>query len=509
MSHIHIHAAATPDKPAIVMAGSGRIVTYRALEDASNRGAQALRALGVRAGDHIAVLLENRPEFLEIYFAAQRAGIYFTAISRYLGAEEAGYILRDCGAKVFIASEATREVATRLAPLPGTRRFLLDGEAGGFDSWPDLVAAHPATRIADEGKGAYMLYSSGTTGRPKGIKRPFDNGPIEGTHAMMQVVCLRMGRMDADSVYLSPAPLYHSAPIAVASTALLYGATVVVMERFDAATFLDLIGRHRVTHTQVVPTMFVRLLKLPEDQRAAADLTSLTCAIHVAAPCPVETKRAMIDWWGPILVEYYGGTEGNGVTTCDSAEWLAHPGTVGRSLIGEVRILGEDGAPLPAGSVGDVYFDSGLRFEYHGDPDKTAAAWDPRGWSTLGDVGYLDEDGYLFLTDRRAWTIISGGVNVYPQETEDRLIVHPKVADAAVFGVPDDDLGEAVKAVVQPLDPEDAGPELAAELTAWCRAALSPLKCPKSIEFRATLPRTETGKLMKRALRDAYWPART
>lgn len=504
MSHIHIHAAATPDKPAIVIAGTGQTVTYRELEDRSNRGAQALRALGVGPGDHIAVLLENRPEFLEIYFACQRAGIYFTAISRYLRPQEAEYILHDCGAKVFIVSDVTAQTAGALA-RDGIACFTLDTPTADFADWASCVAEHPATRIADECKGHYMLYSSGTTGRPKGIKRVFDGGPIAGTHAMMQVVCLQMGRLDANSIYLSPAPLYHSAPIAVASTALLYGATVVVMERFEPETFLSLLQTHRATHTQVVPTMFVRILKLPEQVRARYDKSALTCAIHVAAPCPREVKHAMIDWWGPILIEYYGGTEGNGVTICDSAGWLAHPGTVGRSLIGSVRIVGEDGAELPPGQTGDVYFDAGLKFSYHNDPEKTAAAHHPRGWSTLGDVGYLDDDGYLFLTDRRAYTIISGGVNVYPQETEDRLIVHPAVTDAAVFGVPDEDLGEAVKAVVQLSDPAAATAAMATELTAWCRATLSPMKCPKSIDFRADLPRTETGKLLKRTLKDAYW----
>ncbi len=510
MGHIHIQAAKTPDRTALVMAESGQSLSFQDLEDRSNQAAQAFRALGVSAGDHVAILLENRLDYFELIFAAQRSGIYFTAISRYLSNDEAAYILRDCGARVFIASKATADTANavRRGIDAGVRCFMLDEAQDGFEAWESFRAGFPTDRIAGETKGHPMLYSSGTTGRPKGIKRPYAPEPIEGAHPMMDVVCLKMGGMDATSVYLSPAPLYHSAPLAVASTALMYGTKIVVMEKFTPEGFLTAAERFHVTHSQLVPTMFVRLLKLPKDQRDSFDLSTLICAIHVAAPCPVEIKHQMIDWWGPILVEYYGGTEGNGVTICDSAEWLSHPGTVGRSLLGQVHITGDDGAPLPTGDIGNVYFDAGLAFSYHNDPEKTADAHHEKGWSTLGDVGYLDRDGYLFLTDRRAYTIISGGVNVYPQETEDRLIIHPKIADAAVFGVPDEDLGEAVKAVVQLLDPTTASPALSAELIAWCRTALSPIKCPKSIDFRDALPRTETGKLLKRKLKDEYWPGK-
>ena len=509
MSHIHIQAARTPDRLAIEMAGSGQTMTFGELENRSNQAAQAFRALGVEQGDHVAILLENRIEFFELIFAAQRAGIYFTAVSRYLSGDEASYIVRDCGAKVFIASSETAKTALGVKATlgPDVNCFMLGAEADGFAQWEPFLASFPADRIADETKGHPMLYSSGTTGRPKGIKRPFSPEPIEGAHPMMDVVCLKMGGMTEDSVYLSPAPLYHSAPLAVASTALMYGAKVVVMEKFTPEDFLAAVERFRITHTQVVPTMFVRMLKLPPELRAKYDLSTLTCAIHVAAPCPVEIKHQMIDWWGPILVEYYGGTEGNGVTICTSQEWLKNPGTVGRSLLGHVHITDEDGARMKAGEIGNVYFDAGLAFSYHNDPEKTAEAHHPEGWSTLGDVGYLNQDGYLFLTDRRAYTIISGGVNVYPQETEDRLITHPLVADAAVFGVPDGDLGEVVKAVVQLMDPDGASAALETSLIDWCRALLSPIKCPKSIDFRVDMPRTETGKLLKRKLKDEYWAA--
>ncbi len=509
MSHIHVHAARTPDKIAVEMVETGQTLTYAALEDRSNQAARALRSLGVEQGDHIAFLLDNRLDFFEILFAAQRAGISYTAVSRYLSVDEAAYIVRDCGAKVFIASPATAATAAgvRAAIDPDVRCFMLDENAEGFRHWQLFRASFPSTRIADETKGHPMLYSSGTTGRPKGIKRHFDAAAIEGAHPLMDVVCLDFGGMTDESIYLSPAPLYHSAPLAVATTALIYGAKVLVMERFLPEEFLAIAECFEVTHTQVVPTMFVRLLKLPDATRAKYDLSKLTCAIHVAAPCPVEIKHRMIDWWGPIIFEYYAGTEGNGVTMCTSDEWLTHPGTVGRCMLGKIWITDEEGTPLPSGEIGDVFFDAGLKFSYHNDPEKTAKAHHVNGWSTLGDVGYLDDDGYLFLTDRRAYTIISGGVNIYPQETEDRLIIHPDVADAAVFGVPDSDLGEAVKAVVQLLDPKAAGAPMEAKLIAWCRAAISPLKCPKTIDFRAELPRTDTGKLMKRKLKDTYWEA--
>ncbi|MEM6440711.1 MAG: acyl-CoA synthetase [Pseudomonadota bacterium] len=509
MTHVFRQAAATPDRPAIIMSGSGRTVTFGELEDASNRAAQALRALGLRPGDHMAILMENRPEFMELAVAALRAGVYFTAVSRYLSAEEAAYIVKDCGAKAFVTSKPYAEVggAAARAAGPGCRSFMLDGENADLASWEALRDSQPAERIEDETKGSLMLYSSGTTGRPKGIKRPYVEEPIDGANPLMELICLKMGGMRSGDVYLSPAPLYHAAPLAATLVSLYHGATAVIMERFDPEGFLRDVERFRVSHAQLVPTMFVRMLKLPDPARAAHDVSSLRCAIHAAAPCPVEVKRAMIDWWGPILLEYYAGTEANGVALCDSHEWLAHPGTVGKSRVGPVRIVDVTGEELPQGETGAVYFEGGQDFEYHNDAAKTAGAYHPKGWSTLGDIGYLDVDEYLHLTDRRAYTIITGGVNVYPQETEDRLILHPEVLDAAVFGVPDEDLGEAVKAVVQPRDPARIGENLAEELAEWCRKGLSRIKCPRSIDFREALPRTETGKLLKRKLKDEYWAA--
>jgi long-chain acyl-CoA synthetase len=506
MLHPSAHAARTPDKPAYVMAGSGASLSYAELDAVSNQGAQALRSLGVGQGDHIAILMENRIEFMAIVWAAHRAGVIYTAISRYLGTQEAAYILGDCAALAFITSAADLDRARALRGMvaPDLACLMVGGAAEGFASWEDLVASQPAAPVADQAAGEDLLYSSGTTGRPKGIAREWEARPIDHVLPIMPILCDGIMGMDAASVYLSPAPLYHAAPLRFAVRAGSLGATTVIMERFDAADYLALVEAHSVTHSQLVPTHFVRMLKLPEAERTRHDLSSLKSVIHAAAPCPAPVKQAMIDWWGPIVQEYYAGTEANGVTVASAPEWLAHPGTVGRSLVGAIRIVDEGGAELPAGATGAVYFDSGIDFAYRGDPAKTAAAFLRPGCATLGDVGYLDEGGFLHLTDRVAWTIISGGVNVYPQEAEDLLISHPSVADAAVFGIPDEDLGEAVQAVVQPQIPGAGGAALEAELIAWLRARLSSIKTPKRIDFRDALPRTATGKLMKRSLKDEY-----
>ncbi|MCU1367970.1 MAG: putative fatty-acid--CoA ligase, partial [Ilumatobacteraceae bacterium] len=359
--------------------------------------------------------------------------------------------------------------------------------------------------VADECEGDFMLYSSGTTGRPKGIRRamtfPPLGQPLRGVTPMLQGLGLHAG-----SVYLTPAPLYHAAPLAWSMGAQRLGATVVVMEHFDAEACLDLIDRHDITHGQFVPTMFVRMLKLADDVRAGHDLSSLVAVVHAAAPCPVDVKRAMIDWWGPIVNEYYSSTEGAGITWITSAEWLERPGSVGRAIAGQPVILDDDGRELPNGEIGTVWFRGGMTFEYHNDPLKTAEAQDGSGRATVGDVGYLDDDGYLFLTDRKAFMIISGGVNIYPQEAENVLISHPKVFDVGVIGVPDTEMGETVKAVVQPVRWTDAGPELEAELLAHCREHLAAFKCPRSIDFDRELPRLDTGKLYKKELRARYWP---
>jgi len=501
-----VHAKSTPDKPAYIMAGSGEAVTFRQLDEDSNRCAQLFRSLGLRSGDGIAFCLENHPRFFEIAWAAQRSGLYYTPISSRLTAAEVEYIVKDCGATVFLTSRYKQDVAQELRErLPGVHaKLMLDATISGYESYEEAVASQPAKPVAEELEGQDMLYSSGTTGQPKGVKFPLTGQPAGTPPALLQLVNF-LYAANGESMYLSPAPLYHAAPMRFCMAIHRLGGTTVVMEKFDPVRYLELVERYRVTHTQLVPTMFVRMLKLPEEERRRFDLSSLRVAIHAAAPCPIPVKQQMIEWWGPVLHEYYAGTEGNGFTAINSEEWLAHKGSVGRPLLGEAHIVGEDGAELPAGEVGTIYFAGGATFEYHNDPAKTASSRNEKGWSTLGDIGYVDADGYLYLTDRKANMIISGGVNIYPQEAENVLVTHPKVADVAVFGVPNPDLGEEVKAVVEPIDMADAGPELAQELMEFCQRQLAKYKCPRSIDFEAELPRHPTGKLYKRLLKDRYW----
>ena len=508
--HPGAHAATHPEKPAYLMAASGEVVSYAALDAASNRFAHVLRAAGLRPRDGIALCLENHPRYYEIVWGAQRAGLYYTAASTRLTAGELEYILNDCGAQVFVTSQALAPLAEQVAArLPGVRRMLMvDGVIPGYESFEAAVAGAPTTPIADECEGADLLYSSGTTGRPKGVKFPLRGDPLGTPNALLALVTA-LYAMGPETRYLSPAPLYHAAPLRFNLTVQRLGGTSIIMEHFDAEEFLRLIERHRITHTQVVPTMFVRLLKLPRDVRERYDLSSLTTAIHAAAPCPVPVKEQMIAWWGPIIHEYYGGTEGNGLCALNATEWLAHKGSVGRALLGTIRICDDDGRELPVGETGSIYFAGGNSFEYLHDAEKTRASRRPDGSSTLGDIGYVDGEGYLYLTDRKANMIISGGVNIYPQEAENLLVTHPKVHDVAVFGVPNPDFGEEVKAVVQPVDMRDAGPALAEELIAFCREHLSPIKCPRSIDFEAELPRHPTGKLYKRLLKDRYWAGHT
>ena len=507
MTHPLVHAQNTPDKIAYMMAETGQGITYRQLEDRSNQGAQLLRSLGVNRGDHLALLLENNTTFMEICWATQRSGVYFTPISRYLTGEEIAYIVKDCGAKIFITSPQCYDKVAGLldSELKGVKLFMTGGTRPGFASWEEALAKQPVQRIADESIGNDMLYSSGTTGRPKGIKRVESNDPIETINPLMRMLCVNGCGMSQNTVYLSPAPLYHAAPLRFNMMVGSLGGTSVIMEHFDAETYLRLIQQHKITQSQLVPTMFVRMLKLPDDVRTKYDLSTLKGAIHAAAPCPIDVKAKMIDWWGPILVEYYGGSEGNGVTISSSKDWLKHRGTVGRAVVGSIKVLDDDGNEVPTGEIGAIYFADGPQFAYHNDPEKTKRAYNDKGWSTLGDVGYVDEDNFLYLTDRKAYMIISGGVNIYPQETEDVLLSHPDVTDVAVFGIPNEEMGEEVKAVVQPRDMAQAGKELEAKLIAFCRAHLSPIKCPRSIDFEAELPRTPTGKLVKRHLRDRYW----
>jgi acyl-CoA synthetase (AMP-forming)/AMP-acid ligase II len=463
-----------------------------------------LRGLGLVRGDTIAILMHNEIDYLPICWAAQRAGLVYVAMSTKLTADEAGYIAQDSGAEAIFCSPALAEVAVAATPsLSPAARFCTGAGAPGCTRLHDAIMNMPTTRIADESTGRDMLYSSGTTGRPKGVRGPLPEGPIDQVDALSGMVAA-LYQFAPGMKYLSPAPLYHAAPLRYCMSVHKFGGTVVVMEKFDPESYLALVEKHHITHSQLVPTMFVRMLKLPDDVRAKYDLSSLKVAIHAAAPCPVDVKHAMITWWGPVIFEYYSATEGAGFTAISPQEWLARPGSVGKSILGEIRVLDDDGNRLGPNEVGRIFFHGGGSFSYHNDPEKTASVMSEHG-ATFGDIGRVDEEGYLFLTDRAAFMIISGGVNVYPQEAENTLISHPEVADVAVFGIPDEVMGEAVHAVVQPRDMGRAGPDLEAELIAYVRERLSHVKCPKRIDFRAELPRHDTGKLYKRLLKDEYW----
>jgi long-chain acyl-CoA synthetase len=503
-----IHAQKNPDRPAYIMAGSGATTTYRELDARSNRLAHLLRSTGLKQRDHYAVFMENNSHYIVVNAAGERCGLYYTCINSFLTAQELAYIVDNSESTVLITSRAKRDVAAQaLALCPKLRLSLIvDAPSDArFTNLDEACAAFASTPIADECLGTPMLYSSGTTGRPKGVLRPLpDNPPHEPLplfHFLNKLWLYREGM-----VYLSPAPLYHSAPQAAVSLCVRNGGTAIIMEHFDPEHYLALIEKYRVTHSQLVPTMFNRLLKLPAEVRMRYDLSSLQVAIHAAAPCPIQIKQRMIDWWGPIVHEYYGATEGLGFTACDSHEWLAHRGTVGKVMLGELHILDEQMRPAAKGVPGEVWFKTATPFEYFNDPQRTAQSRSAdASMATVGDVGYVDDDGFLYLTDRSTFMIISGGVNIYPQECENLLVTHAKVADAAVFGVPNEDLGEEVKAIVQLMPGIEPGPALEAELIAFCQEHLAKLKCPKSVEFDAALPRLPTGKLYKKGLRDRYW----
>ena len=499
------HAETTADKPALIYPDQGLVMDFATLDALSNRHAHQLRAMGLQRGDVVAFLFGNGPEVFIASWAAQRSGLYATSISNRLSAADVAYILRDSGAKLLLASDSLAELAAAATvDLPDLKAFLWNAQDGRLGNWSALASTQPATPIADESAGNDLLYSSGTTGRPKGVKPVLPEGPIHGETPLTRMGSSLYG-MGPDTIYLSTSPMYHAAPLRWALTVQRLGGSVVMMHRFDPEEALKLIEAHRITHSTFVPTHFVRMLKLPEDVRQRYDVGSLEAVIHAAAPCPVDVKRGMIEWFGPVLHEYYAGTETCGITAINTEEWLRKPGSVGRAVLGTTRIVGESGEELPAGQTGQIYFSDGPEFEYLNDPEKTASAHNDKGWATIGDIGHLDEDGFLFLTDRKSFMIISGGVNIYPQEIENRLIVHPKVADAAVIGAPDPDMGERVVAVIQPADMADAGDALAAELEAWCREELSGPKIPRQIDFVEELPRHPTGKLYKRLVRDRYW----
>lgn len=504
-------AATKPDHPAIIMASDGSVITYAELDQQANRISRVLRDAGVGVGDHVAFCMENHRMFLPIAWGCRYAGAIYTAMSSRLTIEEMEYVIDNCGAKVFMTSllKASQAEELRERNPAVVHRFMLDGTIDGFAPFEQAVSEASTSPLPDRIAGNDMLYSSGTTGRPKGVLQSLPPQALEiADHAVATMQVLLFGQTE-DSVYLSPAPLYHAAPLRFCMGSHVIGSTVIVMERFDPEHFLDLVAHYGVTHVQMVPTMFVRLLKLDESIRVGADLSSIQAVVHAAAPCPIPVKEQMIDWLGPVLHEYYAGTEGNGIVYCNSEMWSAHRGTVGTPINCEIHICDELGHEVKPGEEGTVFFGGGNDFEYHGDPDKTAGSRHPAGWSTLGDIGKVDEDGFLYLTDRRAHMIISGGVNIYPQEAENVLTMHPSVADVAVIGIPNEEFGEEVKAVVQPADGTVADHRLEQELISYCRQQLADVKCPRSVDFRSELPRHPTGKLYKRLLRDEYWGTQT
>ncbi len=502
--HPGIHAASDPDRIAYAVVPGGEVVTYRELDRRANQCAHLFRQLGLKRGDAIAILLENHSRYHELAWAADRSGLYYTCISTRLSVEEAAFILRDSASRALFTSETMRPMAQKvLALAPGVEPFSVSGASEGFCDYLAARDLMPSSPIADESRGAPMLYSSGTTGRPKGVELALPEGPLDGPDALTEVAQGYFG-FEPGMVYLSPAPLYHSAPLRWSMCVHKVGGTVIVMEKFDAEQALKLIEDHRVTVSQWVPTHFVRMLKLPAEIRGRYDLSSHKLSYHGAAPCPIAVKEEMIRWWGPIIREFYAGTEFNGLCAITSEEWLAHKGAVGKAAFGTLHICDDAGEPLPVRSEGLVYFEAGTPIRYHNDPDKTASAYNRHGWSTLGDIGWMDEQGYLYLTDRKSFMVITGGVNVYPREIEDALVTHPAVLDIAVIGVPDDDLGERLVAVVQPVDWGVAGAELAGDLAALAERKLGRLKTPRQVDFVEELPRHPTGKLYKRLLRDEY-----
>ena len=509
--HPRLYAQSHPDKAALVLTTTGETVSFGELEQRANRGAHALRQLGLKSGDAVALTSDNRLDFFDIFWATQRAGLILVLLSSRLKRDEISYIVNDSGATALLGADTLAaslcDVVANRADMPKLAHIVSIGKVGDLPEWRNLCAGQPATPIADEEIGGRMVYSSGTTGKPKGLKFVSPSGPPLQKNLAATMFSGFYG-FNEDTVYLCPAPLYHAAPMGMTSGIQCVGGTAVVMYKFEPEEFLATIERYKVTAVQVVPTMFIRLLALPEEVRKRYDLSSLKTVIHAAAPCPVPVKQAMIDWLGPIIEEYYAGSEGNGHVMISSAEWLAHPGSVGRAVIGQLHICDEEGNELPTGENGTIYFGGGRPINYHNDPVKSRSAQNPLHpeWTTMGDVGRVDEEGFLYLADRKDFMIISGGVNIYPQEVENLLISHPAVADVAVFGVPNPDFGEEVKAVIQPKDFNSANGDLARDIIQWCKERLADVKCPRSIDFEAELPRGDNGKLYKKELKARYWP---
>jgi long-chain acyl-CoA synthetase len=479
---------------------------------ASNRLVHGLRALGLEQGDVVATLLSNGAPLVELYLAAAQAGWYLTPINYHLTAPEVAYIVSDCGAKAFVADASFQDVATAAADeagVPAEARFAV-GSIEGFRPYEDLKEGQPDSLPEDRAAGGIMTYTAGTTGRPKGVRRPLmPIDPDTGGQMFFTWFQFLYGiQPKDDNVHLTVAPLYHTAVMNFTAISLHGGHTIVLMDKWTPEGTLERIERYRVTHSHMVPTMFIRMLQLPDEEKKKHDVSSLTHVIHSAAPCPIDVKRAMLDWWGPVIYEYYAATEGGG-TLVTPEQWLQKPGTVGPPWPNsEIRILDDDDQPCEPGQSGTVWIKMGdLTFEYHKDKEKTEKTWKD-GFFTVGDIGYVDEDGWLFLNDRKADVIISGGVNIYPAETEAALFGHEAVGDAAVIGVPDDEWGERVLAVIEPREGVEPGDQLADEITEYLKGRLAGYKLPKEIEFVESLPRDPNGKLSRSKLREKYWAGR-
>jgi acyl-CoA synthetase (AMP-forming)/AMP-acid ligase II len=464
-----------------------------------------LLALGLKSGDRVAIISKNQPEYVAIMFGIMHAGFSGVPANAKLHGAELGYILEHSGARAcFVSEDMEAEVA---AHAPSSLEKLIRIKSADYERLLQADAV-PVAEV-DGDHLAWLFYTSGTTGRPKGVRTPLPDEPPEQPPRRLAMLQRHYG-LDENTVLINPGPFYHAAPGRFMISVQRCGGTVIGFRKFDAESTLAAIQRYSGTHGVFVPTHFIRMLKLGESLRRAYDLHTMRCAIHLAAPCPIPVKEQMIAWWGPIIHELYGGTEAFGHTFITATEWLAHKGSVGRADTGcSIRILDEEGRELPPMTAGAIYMHNGHRFEYHRDPDKTRGVMTEDGWATFGDIGYLDAEGYLYLTDRQSYMIISGGVNIYPQEAENLLYSHPAIADVAVIGVPHAEFGEEVKAVVQPKDFPVAEPQaLAADIMTWCRERLSPIKCPRSIDFVEELPRNEAGKLLKRLVKDRYWQGR-